>query len=252
MIEIVRATSIRQIGEASALRYDVCVEVMPMRGIANSARREITPYDVLSRTHHLMAYDGLEAVGTLRVILPRSRAESESRSTYGLSMEDSVSFSLVPPGWKVCEIGRFAVRPAYRGTDVTRLIYRELYGILKDNDIDYFGGCALMSTNDIADADRCFDILQKRGLCTNGIWVSPSGAPEPAASGPASARADEEIAEDAEFLSLPALVRYYLRASFRVCGRPFYDDRYDRCFLPMISEPDSLRFVRFAGRTILD
>lgn len=252
MIEIVRATSIRQIGEASALRYDACIEVMQMRGIANSACREITPYDVLSRTHHLMAYDGSEAVGTLRVILPRSRADNESSPTYGLSMEDSVSFVLIPPGRKVCEIGRLAIRPDYRGTDVIRLIYRELYGILKDNDIDYFGGCALMSTNDIEYADRCFDILQKRGLCTNGIWVSPADAPEHAPSRPAPSCGHEEIVEDEEFLSLPGLVRYYLRTSFRVCGRPFYDDHYDRCFLPMISKPNHLQSVRFAGRTILD
>lgn len=252
--DVVRATSIRQIREASALRYDVYAGVMPAKGIINSARREITPYDMLDRTHHLIAYDGSEAVATLRVILPASFAAQEDGTTYGLSMEDHVSFDVIRPGQKFCEFGRLAIRPDYRGTDVLRLMYKELHNIIEDNEIQYFGGPSMMGTNKIEDANRFFDIIDSHGLCARDIWVSSVGRFQGFSSKHGSLREDISFQNsiNGKLISLPKLVRYYLKTGFRVCGRPFYDDRYDGCFLPMVSTPSGLRSVRFGGRTIMD
>lgn len=202
------ATTPEEVREVQRLRYQVFVEAMGLESLQNSDGLEKDDFD--DHCDHLLVRDTrtLKVVGTYRVLGGRGLARTGgfySESEFDLSRLEN----LRP---RILEAGRACIHPDYRGGGVLMMLWAGLAACMRRENAEYLIGCASVS-------------LADGGTTINGLYRQL--AAEHLA--PAEYRVEPKLAfplhDDPPTtpITVPALIKGYLRSGAWVCGQPSWD-----------------------------
>ncbi len=218
------------------LRFDVFnLELGEGLPASFATRRDRDEYD--AGCHHLFVslLDApFHAVGTYR--MQTSEVAGRHRGFYSASEFD---LSSLPPAIleDAAEVGRACVAAAHRNTQVLLLLWRGLAQYVAFNAKRYLFGCCSVSTQDERSGWRIYNHLRRVGHVDSRFDVTPR--PDHALRGsPADVRDDEPV-------SLPPLMRLYLRYGGRVIGTPAIDRRFGTIDFFVLFDIDGLSEERF-------
>jgi putative hemolysin len=205
------ATTSSELDAAQRLRHQVfgleCGARLHPAGAATG--RDVDEWD--EHCDHLVVREEVSdrVVGTYRLLRPE-RAAALGRS-YGDGEFDLSRHAALRPG--LVEAGRSCVHPDHRTGAVISQLWAGVARYVLDGGYSHLGGCASVSLADGgATAAGLWDLLvRERRLAPAGLWALP--------------HVPFDVHEPArpDCLTLPPLVRAYLRIGARVCGRPAHD-----------------------------
>ena len=218
------AISEREILSAQKLRYRIFAEEL---GARLDPRTPGVDQDIFDPyCEHLVVRDETsgEIVGTYRILAPeQARAIG---SYYSETEFDLIRLQHLRP--RMVEIGRSCVHPDYRTGATIALLWSGLAQYMTNRGYDYLIGCASIS---MADGGHGAAALYDR----LGEYMSPieyrvfPRCPLPLAA----LRNDQRI-------TVPPLIKGYLRAGALICGEPAWDPDFNTADLPILMPMDKL------------
>jgi len=207
------ATGYEDVDAAQRLRYRVFVEEMGARTdsrLPGIERDRFDPY-----CQHLLVREvtGNEIVGCYRILTDSAAAEAGG---YYSQTEFDLTRVLALPG-RFMEVGRTCVHPDYRNGTTLALLWRGLAHFMVRNHFDYLFGCASIPLDSGPDhACAIYQTLARTHLSAPALRVFPK-VPLPRL----------RRAEPQEDITIPPLLRAYLRAGARICGEPAWDPLFN-------------------------
>lgn len=231
------ASSAAEVEEAQRLRYRIFAEE---RGARLSGLRPGHDVDRFDRfCDHLLVRDrGTgELVATTRLL---SDVGAVKAGGFYSETEFELGAVLAIPG-RHLEVGRTCVAPGYRTGATIAALWQGVARVLADRRFDYLMGCASIELGDGGyGAQRIFGQLRRRHLSPAPLRVKPKQS----WSGPAYLR-------DAEPVSMPPLLKAYMRLGAWVCGDLAYDPEFNTAdvFILLPARRIEPRYARhFLGR----
>jgi putative hemolysin len=226
------ADSIAEIEEAQRLRYHVFYETMGATPSAQAAKekRDMDAYDehcdhLLVRFHN-DASDQARIVGTYRLLryAPMQRiGQFYSESEYDLSLLKAHSTQLM-------ELGRSCTHPDYRSKIAMQLLWRGIGEYVMHYGIEYMFGCASFAGCDPIPHADALTYLATHHLAP--AHIRPRTLPNfytPMQTVPTDTLNVKKI-----FLSLPPLIKGYLRLGGVVGDGAFLDTAFDSTDILML------------------
>ncbi len=213
-----------EIREAQRLRYKVFAEEMGAQLISAASGIDQDEFD--SVCDHLIVRDihSGEVVGTYRILPP----EQAARIGGYYSEQEFDLTRLTHLRSRMVEIGRSCVHADYRGGAVITLLWSGLADYLRQQDYDYLMGCASVGMQDgghaAADlyrklANEVLSPVEWRVFPRTPLALERLGTPTPASShGEPGAT---------PFVSVPPLIKGYLRVGAFICGEPAWDAEFN-------------------------
>lgn len=202
-----------EIHEAQRLRYKVFAEEMGAQ--LTSAASGIDQDEFDDVCDHLIVRDthSGEVVGTYRILPPEHALKI---GTYYSEQEFDLSrlTNLRP---RMVEIGRSCVHVDYRGGAVITLLWSGLADYLRQHDYDYLMGCASVSMEDGGHAAaNLYRKLAAEVLSPVEWRVFPH-----------TPIALDCLGAQGTFVSVPPLIKGYLRVGANICGEPAWDPEFN-------------------------
>jgi len=202
------ATTPAEIQEAQRLRYEVFAQEMGARLHTTTPGLDQDRFD--SYCQHLLVRDVVteKVVSCTRLL---NAQQAQRAGGFYSQTEFDLSRVLANPG-RFVEVGRTCVHRDYRnGTTITAL-WSGLAGLVSEQGIDYFMGCASVPLGDNnREAQAIFADLVHRYLSTEEFRAWPH-RPLPR----------QDMAACVEY-QLPPLLKAYLRIGAKICGEPCLD-----------------------------
>jgi putative hemolysin len=203
------AKSVAEIRQAQRLRYDVFAREM---GARLHAQLPGLDYDHFDRfCHHLLVRDlaSGRVVGYTRLL-----TGEQARAAGGFYSE--TEFDIAPvlklPG-RFLELGRTCIHPDYRSGATIATLWAAIADFVAAQGVDYLIGCpSIPLGNNCREAHAIYALLRRRYLSEESLRVVPRIPLPPAPS----------LSTDPA-VTLPPLMKAYLRVGARVCGEPFLD-----------------------------
>ncbi len=222
------ATTPEEVREVQRLRYQVFVEAMGLESLHNSEGLEKDDFD--DYCDHLLVRDtrSLKVVGTYRVLGGRGLARTGR--FYSESEFDLSRLQHLRP--RILEAGRACIHPDYRGGGVLMMLWAGLAACMKRENAEYLIGCASVS---LADGGHTVNGLYRQ--LTGSHLAPPEYRVEPKLPFPLP---DEAPAGS---VTVPALIKGYLRSGAWICGLPAWDPDFHCADLFMM-----LPLARMEGR----
>ncbi|MFT3849427.1 MAG: GNAT family N-acyltransferase [Propionivibrio sp.] len=218
------AISEREILGAQKLRYRIFAEEL---GARLDPRTPGVNQDIFDPyCEHLVVRDESsgEIVGTYRILAPE---QAKAIGSYYSETEfDLIRLQHLRP--RMVEIGRSCVHPDYRTGTTIALLWSGLAQYMTNRGYDYLIGCASIS---MADGGHGAAALYDR----LGEYMSPieyrvfPRCPLPLAA----LRNDQRI-------TVPPLIKGYLRAGALICGEPAWDPDFNTADLPILMPMEKL------------
>jgi L-ornithine Nalpha-acyltransferase len=220
---------------------------------ASRGGREVDARDDDEDVVHLLVHAADEPIGTVRLLLARTRAGARGGpSPRGLGLELESRFDLVaPPALAVVagEVTRYCVLRRYRCTPAARMLYNALAVESRRQGVTHWFAAANMETDCAEDAALVYDLVRARDLIDHGFHAEPRplGAPSSPPSGsvrPTGRRrcyTDEERlqahAGGRAALHLPRAIALFTgRMGARCMGAPAYDPHFSVFALPIVAQ----------------
>lgn len=169
--------------------------------VDHAARLEMDHFDPYFG--HLMLRDGDEVVGVYRVM----RAEAAARAGGFYTAGEYDLTPLLEGGRELLELGRSCVHAAYRGGPAVSLLWAGLADYVERHGIEVLFGTASFHGTDVESLAPALSLLHHRHLAPEDLRVRalPPGAQE------MNLLAEEDIDRRAAMLTVPALIKGYLR-----------------------------------------
>jgi pyrroloquinoline quinone (PQQ) biosynthesis protein C len=235
-----------QLDEAQRLRW-TCIrdELKIAARVEAGLRRDVSRLDGLPSVHHIVVYDGREAVGTARLVQADSDVARESGSHYGFELEERVDLTTLGiASSELAEVSGLCVQKVRAPRAAARL-YEGLYAHSRSLGIRFWIGGVDCGTDDAGDALRLSTELERRGLVSPD-WHVGAERPVPhddvgvdTSAARARAACGERLA--AALPALPhALDAFVRRLNARAIGAPVRHPRFERYVLPMLADLDAL------------
>lgn len=237
----------RQLDEAQRVRWTCIREELKIAARTElGLRRDVSVLDGLPSVHHIVVYDGREAVGTARLVQANPDVARETGSHYGFELEERVDLTTLGiASSELAEVSGLCVQRARAARAVSRL-YEGLYAQSRSLGIRYWIGGVDCGTDDAGDAQRLCTELERRGLASLDWHVrAERNAPYgDAAADPSASRARGEPLH-AELGGAPpdvphALAAFVRRLNARAIGAPVRHPRFERYVLPMLAALDAI------------
>lgn len=206
-----------QIDEALRLRHRVFVDEMGARVKSSDGMdRDIFDRHCL----HLVVRDDARnvAVGTYRLLEPAAAEK------VGCLYSDSEFWltNLNPIRTSIVELGRSCVDPGYRSGVTIMLLWSGIGMLLADKGYGYLLGCVSVPLNDDSSiAAQIYHRLARDHMAPEALRVWPRD------------RLQVEIFEASD-VTLPPLVKGYLKAGARLLGEPHVDHAFGCADFPML------------------
>lgn len=204
---------------AQRLRYQVFAEEL---GARLPTRIPGIDHDVFDPyCQHLVVRDEASAavVGTYRILAPE--AARHVGSYYAETEFDLVRLAALRP--RLVEIGRACVHPDYRTGAVIVLLWSGLARYMREHGHDYLLGCASVSMHDGGHAAASlYQKLLPEAACPPEYQVFPR-CPLPLAA-----------LDGQRPVTVPPLLRGYLKAGAWICGAPAWDPDFNTADLPLL------------------
>jgi L-ornithine Nalpha-acyltransferase len=236
----------RQLDEAQRLRWTCIREDLKIAARAEPGlRRDVSALDGLPSVHHIVVYDGREAVGTARLVQANADVARASGSHYGFELEERVDLTTLGiASSELAEVSGLCVQKARAPRAATRL-YEGLYAQSRSLGIRYWIGGVDCGTDDAGDALRLCTELERRGL-VSPEWQVRAERPvahDHAEVDVSASRARGACGEphDGALPALPhALDAFIRRLNARAIGGPVRHPRFERYVLPMLAALDAI------------
>lgn len=221
-----------EIRAAQRLRYRVFVEEMGARIDAADPGIESDRFDPYCQ--HLIVRDRINGgvVGCYRIL---TDTQAMLAGGYYSQSEFDLTRILATPG-RFMEVGRTCVHPDYRSGAVIALLWSGLARFMVMNKIDYLMGCASIPLRTgTHEATAIYQRLADKHLSPERWRVYPK-TPLPRMQ---LAGADAPV-------TIPPLVRAYLRAGAMICGEPAWDPEFNVAdlFVLLRAEDINERYLR--------
>ncbi|MDY6797845.1 MAG: GNAT family N-acyltransferase [Pseudomonadota bacterium] len=210
------ASTPEQIEQAQRLRFRVFSEEYGADLGADANGRDQDAFDPWC--DHMLVIDEAtgELAATTRIL--HQRQAVQAGGFYSEGEFDLANLHQLPGN--VAELGRTCVHPDYRNGATLALLWAELARYLVTQRVDYLIGCASISMADGGHkAWRIARQLQQKHLCEESCRVTPLRALPHLANLPEDASAT---------VTVPPLIRTYMRLGAKVCGEPCWDPDF-RC-----------------------
>jgi putative hemolysin len=224
-----------EVRAAQRLRHRVFAEEMHARLATSEAGLDADAFD--PHCDHLLVRDDRtrEVVGTYR-ILPGDRA----RRLGGFYSESEFDLGAIGALPGLVEIGRACVHPAYRNGTVIRLLWAGLTRYVLGHRYEFVVGCASMHVEDARTVCAVHRELARDHLSPS-VWRVRPRVPFPLDAPPTEG-----------VVTLPALIKGYVRLGAYVCGEPGWDADFGTAdffmMLPLarLKRRYAMRFARAA------
>lgn len=231
------ACSYEDVEAAQRLRYHVFVEEMGARTECKQPGIERDRFDPYCQ--HLLVRDNTwnEIVGCYRILTDTGALEA---CGYYSQTEFDLTRVLALPG-RFMEVGRTCVHPDYRNGATLALLWRGLTHFMLRNRFDYLIGCASIPLDaGTAHASAIYQSAARDHLSPPAVRAFPK-VPLPRLR---RAPAPHEV-------TVPPLLRAYLRAGAKICGEPAWDPHFNVADLFLLLRVDDIhgRYARhYLGR----
>jgi L-ornithine Nalpha-acyltransferase len=239
-LEIRLAKTAKDVRRAQRLRYKIFFEEMGAVPDADSQRerRDRDAYDAIC--DHLIVIDTNappsrpggrikpRVVGTYR-LLRQDIAEKHS-GFYSQSEFDVAALVMRHPQKRFLELGRSCVAKAYRTKRTVELLWHGIWAYVLHHRIDVMFGCASLEGTDPALHAPALAFLQHHAAALP-IWSAPAIAPTRL---PVDTIAEQEIDARSALLSLPPLIKGYLRLGARIGEGAVIDPQFGTTDVLMI------------------
>jgi putative hemolysin len=206
------AISEADIRASQRLRYQIFAEEMGAHLPSAAEKLDRDHYDPYCQ--HMLVKDTLsgEVIGSTRIL-----SEYQARKAGGFYSESEFDLSrLLPLQGHVIEIGRTCIHPQYRKGRALSLLWAALAKYMDKNRVDYLFGCASIPMHDGGyQAHSIMDELRNMHLADEAYRVNP-------------ALTLPEVNEiPARIVSMPPLLKAYLRLGLKVCGEACWDPDFN-------------------------
>jgi len=227
------AASPEEVRAAQRLRYQVFVEEMGARLDLEEPGIESDRYDPYCQHLVVRDADRAQVVGCYRIL---SDTQAVRAGGYYSQSEFDLTRVLALPG-RIMEVGRTCVHPDYRSGPVIALLWSGLARYLLMNKFDYLMGCASIPLRGgTQEAATIFERLRGRHLAPESHQVFPR-VPLPSVH-----LAGVSVTD----VSVPPLVKAYLRVGAKICGQPAWDRQFNVAdlFILLRTEDVDERYAR--------
>ncbi len=217
-----------------------------MTGKPPPSRREVSCFDTLETTVHLVVYADREPVATLRMLLPNSEVARVTGGHLGIEMEQKLDLTdVVRPGRVFAETARFCVLEKWRRSEAVARLHAGIYEESRRRGVTHWIAGANLDTDSEEDARLIFQVASHRGWMSQRWWVR---APEPTdapvhPTDPFYTPAERERAKKGQLdgLRMPrAPILFARKMGARFISEPLYDAGFRRFTLPLIAALDEI------------
>lgn len=215
----------REIAAAQRLRYRVFYEEMGARACprTQASGLDVDAYDAVC-DHLLVLSDG-EVIGTYRLV--RRSAAEQAGGFYSAGEFDIAP--LLGHSGEILELGRSCIDMRWRNRGTLQLLWQGIAAYIVQHGIGLLFGCASLPGTDVAALARQLAYLRDHHLAPDPLRARPLGRDAVAFDGlPAVLDARQA------FLSLPPLVKGYLRAGGMVSDGAVIDHQFNTTDVLMI------------------
>jgi len=241
------ATTQRELDDALRLRWAVFGgELQLISGKAPPSRREVSCFDTLETTVHLIVYADREPVATLRMLLPNPEVARAIGGQLGLELEQKLDLSgVVGPGRVFAETARFCVLEQWRRSEAVARLQAGIHEESRRRGVTHWIAAANLDTDSAEDARLIYQVAAHRG------WLSPRWrvrVPVPAEapaipSDPFYTPVERARARQGQLdgLRMPrAPILFARKMGARFIAEPLYEAGFRRFTLPLIAALDEI------------
>jgi putative hemolysin len=201
-----------EIDAALKLRFEVFnLELGEGLAASFATGRDVDEFDAIC--HHLIVLDADEhkVVGTYRC------QTGEMAAAKGFYSAGEFDFSHLPADvlLDAVELGRACVARSHRNAQVLFLLWKGLAAYVIANRKRYLFGCCSLTSQDVSEGRRVFEMLKESGQLHPTLRVLPKAGFE--------CGTDDLSFDQAAEANIPRLFRTYLRFGARACGPPAID-----------------------------
>ncbi len=240
------ASTQKQLDDALRVRWAVFGEELGLvAGPRPAAPREISPFDTLETTSHVIVYADRRPVATGRLLLPNSEVAAASGGRLGIDLETKYDLSSLDlPAHSLAESTRFCILKAWRGSEAVMHLMAGLYQESLRHGVTHWVAAANMETDSLEDARIAFRIAAHRDLVSTQWQVKhrahalpPEQPLAPLYTPEARQRAHQGQLDG---LRLPRTLSLFARMTGRrPIGPPLYVPHFRRHSLPLVAPLDS-------------
>ena len=228
-LEVRTATNFAEIDAAMRLRYEV-FNLELEEGLESSYERgyDTDAYDAYC--DHLIVIDmnSNSIVGTYR-LLRRSIAD-RNIGFYSDNEFDLSNLRKIPG--ELLELGRSCIAASHRSFATISLLWAAICEYAITHNANYMFGCASLHVSDIEEVQQIYTYLKANYQAPSQYYVHPLQS----CSMPVND--DSPVDMDPRIVSkkIPTILKGYLRAGAKICGRPAYDAEFGTADLLVLHE----------------
>ncbi len=237
-LDVSFATSFAEIREAQRLRYQVFAEEMGARLHTPLPGLDYDRFDSYCR--HLLVRDSAtgQVVGYTRLL---TAEQAQQVGGFYSQTEFDIRPILQLPG-RFMEVGRTCVHPDYRNGATIATLWSGVAAFIVEQGFDYLIGCPSIPLGEnYREAYAIYASLTSRHLIAAAWQVQPHIPLPPTEATPYP-----------EKVSLPPLLKAYLRLGAKICGEPYLDGDFQVAdlFILLPTREIEHRYARhFLGQT---
>lgn len=211
-LKVELAISEADIRASQRLRFQIFADEMGAQLPSSAEKLDKDRYDPYCQ--HLLVKDTLsgEVVGSTRIL-----TEHQAKKAGGFYSESEFDLStMFPLQGHSMEIGRTCIHPRYRKGRTLTLLWAALAKYMDQHQVDYLFGCASIPMQDGGYvAHSIMEDLRSKHMSDEAYRVSPT-------------LALPEVNElPAHIVSMPPLLKAYLRLGLKVCGEACWDPDFN-------------------------
>ncbi|MCP3169580.1 GNAT family N-acyltransferase [Myxococcus qinghaiensis] len=241
------ATTQRELDDALRVRWAVFGgELKLMTAKSSPSRREVSCFDTLETTVHLVVYADREPVATLRMLMTNPEVALATGGRLGIELEQRLDLSGVGgPGMVFAETARFCVLERWRHSEAVAHLQAGIYAESRRRGVTHWIAAANLETDSWEDARLSAQVAAYRGW-TSPRWRVRDSEPSEAPVFPSSpfyTPAERERARWGRLdgLRMPRAPCLFARKmGARFISGPLYDASFGRFILPLIAALDDV------------
>jgi L-ornithine Nalpha-acyltransferase len=224
----------RDMDDAQRLRWQVLAEELNISGSAAPAARDVSIWDNLATSHHVLVRCGQEVIGTARLALMNPEVARISGMRLGLELEQAFDLeALVPIGSELAEIARLCVPRRRRGSGAV-LLYEGLYTLSRQLGVRYWLGGVDCQTADAGEAHFMRLCLEQSGFSSRRFSVHRRHGQSP------DRQVETPIAVSPDLRLATTLSTFTSRFGAQCVGSPARHPVFARFVMPMLADLDEL------------
>ncbi|MFL5357952.1 GNAT family N-acetyltransferase [Archangium sp.] len=241
------ATTQRQLDDALRVRWAVFGAELKLLGRpAPPVPREVSGFDTLETTVHLVVYAEDTPVATSRLLLPNPEVALAMKAHLGIELEQKLDLSDVGgPGLLFAESTRFCIVKEWRHSEVLVRLQAGLYQESRRRGVTHWIASANMETDSAEDARLVYQVAAHQGWVSQRWRVlarAPSEPPDipsaPLYTPSQRARARQGRLDE---LRLPRVLSLFAqKMGARFIAEPLYDAGFRRFSLPLVAALDEI------------